>query len=436
MDQLWLWPAITTVAFASAVAAVILVRRWRFKTLLPQAAILVPPSDSVVWFLDEPPLDPGSALVAAAPLSTIAGVLHPDVTDTLEPWQDREEASVAALEGFAGNDIAYHNALTIDYGVVRGPQAIDVGKSLKNGALDAAGPDGGSFAGLSLGQVLGRALLDRTGKTAAAALLSIGGAILSRLTSDRVKRKNFRTAVETLDAERTSAVERIENLRRANEVAIRRFVEDRNSVLRDATIEERRKTLAAVRDGRNCIANERHLACEAFVSHLGEVRQRIWEGLYVFRETHQSSIFTRWLYPSQGDVAVELAKRWAQDASSRVEQLHTFLWTLLSSPDEAKRIEATRVISEFIRTFDCDAAGYYLRIKSHADRVSALQQLVQEQVETLDARLIRLVVEAQQEVNAFIDASDVRLREHYREIIEPVSEALERVRSERRKLGL
>lgn len=442
MDQLWLWLAITTAFFVSAAIVVILVRRHRFRALLPQAAALVPPSNSVVWRPSGPPFESaaavnrprlqtaGDAIIAAAPLirefrqDDDEAFCGTQLADYLHAHDDSMVSSspvlVAELERF---------------GVMHAPQTVDVGISLKNGTLDAAGVLGGGFIGMSLGQLLGRALFDSTGTTAAAALLSIGGAILGRVMADRVNRKSFRVAIETFNAARASALERVESQRLIEQAAIERFVEDRERTLHDAIIEERHKILAAVQDGRNDADNERHLACRAFVSHLDEVRQRVWEGFYDFRETHQSSILTRWLYPKVGDVAVELARRWAQDASSRVEQLHSFLWTLLSSPDEDKRAEAGRVISEFIRTFDCSADRYYVKIKVHTDRVAALQQAIEEKAKSLDGQLEVLIVDAQCEVNAFIDAAHVRLRERLDEIVKPAFEALERVRSEERKLG-
>lgn len=467
MDQLWHWPTVTTVFFVSAVIVVILVRRHRFTAFLPQAAAFIPPSNSVVWRLSAPSHEPTEAahkqrhvgvaevaIIAAAPLSTTPGLLNSEVTTAPEHWQAEGAAFsgtpladylhahheeifsasstpdfVAALERFVGERVMLPQPESFI------PGHADAGMSLKNGALDAAGVVGGGFIGMSFGQLLGRALLEPSGTTAVAALLSIGGAFLGRMLSDCVKRESFRAAVETLDAAKTSALERIENQRKIEQAAIKRFVEDRDEALCDAIADERRKMLVAARDGRNSADNERHLACRAFVSHLDETRQRIWKGFYNFRKTHQSSILTRWFYPREGDVAVELARRWARDASARVEQLHTFLWTLLSSPGEDKRTEANRVISEFIRMFDCNADRYYLRIKVHADRVATLQQEIEEQATIFDGRLKGLLVEAQREVNAFIDAAHVRLHERLGEIVKPVFGALERVRSEGRKLG-
>lgn len=458
MDQLWLWPTVTTVFFVSAAIAVILVRRGRFRALLPRAAALVPPTNSVVWRLSGPTFEAkeafnrqqlqsaGGAMVAAAPPITAAALLNPDVMDALERREDDAETFCETeladyLDAHQDGIFSFSPDLDVVAAfdgfteVMRASQNVDVGVSLKDGALDAASVLGGGFIGMSLGQLVGRALLDSTGTTAAVAVLSIGGAILGRMMSDRVKRNGFRIAVENFDAARASAFERIENQRRSEQMAIKRFVEDRNQALRDAILEERRKLLTAAREARNGADNERHLACRAFVSHLDDVQQKIWKGFYDFRETHQSSIFTRWLYPRKGDVAVELARRWAQDASNRVEQLHTFLWTLVSSPAEAKRTEAGRVISEFIRTFDCNADRYYVKIKVHADRVEAFQQAIEEQDKMLDGRLKRLIVEAQRDVHLFIDDTQVRLHERFAEIEKPVFEALERVRSEGRKLG-
>ena len=459
MDQFWIWPTIAAVFFVSAAIFVILVRRSRFKKHVAQAALLVPRSNSVVWHLSGPSFEPaeasnglqrfatsaGGAMIAAVPLATTVELLSPDVVNTPEPLHDHAEVVcstqlsdylhddhdtifsassgpdfVAALERFVGEQTAGHDA------IVRSGATIPVG----SGVLNAAGVVSGGFIGMSLGQLLGRAFLNPNGTSAVTALLGIGGAILGRILSRRAKKNSFQAAVASLDAARASAIERIESQRRIEQTAIKQFVEERDKALREAIIEERRKVLAAVRDGRESIANERHLACEAFVSHLGEIQQRIWEGFYDFRKTHQSSIPTRWLYPREGDVAVELARRWAQDASGRVEQLHTFLWTLLSSPHQDKRNEATRVISKFIRTFDCDADRYYLRIRVHADRVAVLQQIIDEQPKVLDGRLKRLLIEAQREVNAFIDATHVRLHEHLREVVKPVFGALERVQSE------
>lgn len=457
MDQLWFWPIVTTVFFISAAIVVIFVRRRRFSALLPRAAALVPPSNSVVWRLNGPAFEPaealsrqqlqtaGGAIIAAAPLITTSDLLNPDVMGALEQ-QDHDEAFCDTyLADYLNGQHDGRFSVSYDPGfiaalddfseVMHASQAVDVGVSLKTGAIDAAGVLGGGFIGMSLGQLLGRALLDSTGTTAAAALLSIGGAILGRMMSDRVKRKSFRIALETFDAARVRALERIEHQRQVERMAIKRFVEDRDKALREAINEERRKILAAVRDGRNSADNERQLACRTFVSHLDEVQQRIWKGFYEFRETHQSSIVTRWLYPKEGDVAVELARRWAQDASNRVEQLHTFLWTLVSSPDEHKRTEAGRVITEFIRLFDCNAERYYAKIKVHAERVAELQQGIEDQAKTLDGRFKRLIVEAQRDVQLFIDDTRVRLDERLAEIEKPVFEALDRVRSEGRKFG-
>lgn len=446
MDQLWLWPVITTGFFVSAAIFIISVRRSRFNALLARAAALVPPSNSVVWRLSGPAPGPtaaansrqlqaaGGAISAAIPPVATAALLNPDALDALDRWQDLDET-------FCDTQLADYSAPEFvaalkNLDVIHVPRAVDVGMSLKSGALDAASVLGGGFIGMSLGKLFGRALLDTTGTTAAAALLSIGGAILGRMLSDRVNRKSFRDAVETFNGARASALERIEHQRRIEKLAITRFVEDRDKALRDSIAEERRKLLAAERDGRKSADNERHLACRAFVSHLDEVQQRVWKGFYEFREAHQSSVFTRWLYPTEGDVAVELARRWAQDASGRVERLHAFLWTLLSSSDEDKRTEAGRVISEFIRTFDCNAERYYVRIKVHADRVAAFQQGIEEQAEMLDGRLKRLILEAQRDVHLFIDDTQVRLHERLAESERPVFEALERVRSEGRKLGV
>lgn len=397
MDQLWRWPTIATVLFVSAVIVVVLVRRGRFKALLQHAAVLVPPPNSVVWEVRGSSFEPAEAANRPHGVAMITTAeFAPDVMESGTALADYLQARGILFSASSDSSfVAYQNA--------------DAGLSPKNRALDAVGLAGGGFIGMSLGHLLGRPLSNAAGRTAVTALLGIGGAFLGRLLSNRVKSKSFRATVEALEAERASALERIEHQRRIAQSAIQRFIEGRDRALRAAIIEERRKVLAAVRDARNSAATERHLASRAFLSHLEQVRQRIWDGLCDFRETHQSSIFTRWLYPSEGDVAVELAGRWARDASGRVEQLHTFLWTLLSSADENKRTEAARVISEFIRTIDCNADRYYLQIKVHADRVAALQQSIEEQPKIFDGRLKGLLAEAQRDVNAFIDATYVRL---------------------------
>ncbi len=429
MDQLLLWSIVTAVFLLTSVIAT-LIRRSRFKTLLPQAATHIPPPNSVVWYPHARPTR--DLIIAAVPMITAPELLAPDSSG---------RGFIAVPERFVGEQLAYHEAIAGGDSVmmpdVTARQALENPPDISviGDASVLASVAVGGFLGMSVGQFLGGTVFNRRDRAALVGLLALGGAILGRIVSTRVKVKLFRVAVETYETARASALRDVENQRRIAQEAIKRFVEDRDKALGDAINQERGKFLAVARDGRRSAGNERHLACKAFASHLGAIHERIWTGFHDFREMHQSSIFTRWLYPKKGDVAVDLAGRWARAASTRVEQLRIFLLALLSSSDENKWEEAARVISQFIRTFECDADRYYGEIKANADRLAAIQQIIEKQAEVLDDRLRWLLADAQREVDAFADATDVRLRERLRDAVKPAFKALERVRSEGSKLG-
>jgi hypothetical protein len=592
-----LWWVLATILALCAVLVGFRLRRNRIEALLPSAQALVPSQDSVAWtqghptrLVFEPTEEPGSryashdgtkldqieelddigygaaaldAAIAAAPMLSAAELLNPDVMDALDRWVNHDQVFsgtqlfdylhdhhdaifsaesgpgfVAALQGFVGEQIAYHDliargdsvympdhtnvpawdlnvdgqlfqvkvgdtALTHatqaaeahpDIGIISDPlvashfsdsigldnlapehlahitgQTLESASvlaegpsfhfpvitmvrsawrevdllsknhtsgeiALKNAALDVAGVGGGAYVGGHFGATIG-SFFTPLGAAIGAVIGAVGGAIGGRLFTDEMKHKAFKEAVARYTSARAVAEPVVDRAAKNQRRLIIDYVKNRDAELTRALRQEHRLFLAAARKARDAIQADRRWASKAFALHLGRLKLLVWDGFHEFERNHRSSWLHRTLLPTEGDVAIMLARKWARNASRKIEQLHGDLRRLVSSESELDLNEAAQKIVDFISTFECNAERYYGEIKVTAVHAVAVQQDIQERNVAYDVKLRSLIVLAQQQINAFIDAAYIRLSGDLRNIMAPVTEALETVRTEGRRLG-
>jgi len=494
----WILIGIGAIGVCIACAAVG-IRRRRFEALRTQAEALVPPLDSVVWKQRSPDLPgrelvEGSMITAAELLNPdVLDDLErrinlgdsPSATQLYDYLKVHHDAIftatgprfIGALQDFVGEQVAHHDliaqgdhAYMSTVGSVPGwdlqvdghlfqsklagsPLALASGDfeanphvdvicdhSLTSHFHDSIGveltmPAVGALTGGSNGASTGGRIGGMFDKLTPART-TFGKWIGSISTAlEDFKTKRFRQALERYTALRNTAETRVNRATIEGRSAIARFVKERDEHLASALTQEQRLFLAAAREAAESVRNDRGKACKIFAAHLASVNMSIWDGYGEFERKHRSSWFRRTFYPTEGDVAIVLARRWAELASQPVARLRNRIDALLRSNDESKWTSAASLISNFMQNFECDAESYYREIKVDADRALAVQTAIDENIADYETRLRTLVTRAQREVNAFVDAAHFTLSKELQEIMAPVNAALEDVRAEGRKLG-
>jgi hypothetical protein len=306
--------------------------------------------------------------------------------------------------------------------------------ALKNAALDVFGVGGGAYAGGQLGLAIG-AFFTPVGAAVGTVFGTLVGAIFGRFYSDSFKEKAFKKAIADYEFARSKVEPVLEKTRKYRQRSIIDYVKSRDASLTIAIRQERRLFLDAARKGVDDIRVDRRAACKSFVLHLGQLKRLLREGLRDFERAHQSPWLRRTFLPEEGDVAIILARRWARSAERCLDQLRKELSILIASSDESQWDEAVQKIADFIRTFECDSESYYSEIRVGANHALAIKREMEHRKNAYDDRVRSLVVHAQREVNAFIDATHILFSREIGDIMKPVTDALETIRHEGRRLG-